>query len=168
MVEQGADFGATLMSGGFETRAADRGFVLLDSVHDIYDPYLGVWAAARDQWLEGNADLATDFVAAYRQASDWVFDPLNRDACIERLQRLPNTSPELAERLYEIQVTQGVGNIEGGALDPAGVRNVLSLRDEFGGFEEPQDIDELVAPGTELFDRRFIEASDRRQEGDRQ
>jgi ABC-type nitrate/sulfonate/bicarbonate transport system substrate-binding protein len=168
MVEQGADFAATLMSGGFETRAADRGFVLLDSVHDIYDPYLGVWAAARDQWLEGNADLATDFVAAYRQASDWVFDPLNRDACIERLQRLPNTSPELAERLYEIQVTQGVGNIEGGALDPAGVRNVLSLRDEFGGFEEPQDIDELVAPGTELFDRRFIEASDRRQEGDRQ
>lgn len=159
MVEQGADFAATLMSGGFETRAADRGFALLDSVHDIYDPYLGVWAAARDQWLEEQSDLATDFVSAYREASEWVFDPLNRQECIELLQRLPNTSPELAERLYEIQVTPGVGNIEGGALDPAGIRNVLNLRDEFGGFEEPQDIDELVGPGTELFDLRFIEAS---------
>ena len=159
MVEQGADFAATLMSGGFETRAAERGFVLLDSVHDIYDPYLGVWAAARDEWLEGTPELATDFVAAYRQASDWVFDPLNRAACIEMLQRLPNTSPELAERLYQIQVTPGVGNIEGGELDPAGVRNVLNLRDEFGGFEEPQDIDVLVGPSTELFDLRFIDAS---------
>lgn len=167
MVEQGADFAATLMSGGFETRAADRGFVLLDSVHDIYDPYLGVWAAARDDWLEGNPDLATDFVAAYRQASDWVFDPLNRDACIEMLQRLPNTSSELAESLYRIQVTPGVGNIEGGVIDPVGVRNVLSLRDEFGGFEEPQDLDELVEPGGGLFELRFIEASDLHGERDR-
>ena len=159
LTASGADFAATLMSGGFETRAADRGFALLDSVHDIYDPYLGVWAAARDQWLEEQSDLATDFVSAYREASEWVFDPLNRQECIELLQRLPNTSPELAERLYEIQVTPGVGNIEGGALDPAGIRNVLNLRDEFGGFEEPQDIDELVGPGTELFDLRFIEAS---------
>ena len=168
MVEQDADFAATLMSGGFETRAASRGFKLLDSVQDIYDPYLGVWAAARRQWLEDNADLATDFVSAYREASAWVFDPANREQCIDMLERLPNTSRDLAQQLYEIQVSPGVGNIEGGAIDPGGVMNVLSLRDEFGGFEEPQDLDGLVGPNTMLFDLRFINASQAPGQGGRQ
>lgn len=159
MVDQDADFAATLMSGGFETRAASRGFELLESVHDLYDPYLGVWAAAPSQWLEDQPDLAADFVSAYREASAWVFDPANRESCIEMLEHLPNTSRELAERLYEIQVRPGVGNIRDGAIDPSGVRNVLSLRDEFGGFEEPQDLDHLVGPDTDLFDLRFINAS---------
>lgn len=157
MVEQGADFAATLMSGGFETRAANRGFTLLDSVHDIYDPYLGVWAAARSQWLDENDDAATNFVTAYREASAWVFDPRHREECLSLLQRMPNTSRELAEQLYEIQLRPGVGNIPDGTIDPRGVKSVLSLRDEFSGFEQPQDLDALVGPDTELFTQRFLE-----------
>jgi ABC-type nitrate/sulfonate/bicarbonate transport system substrate-binding protein len=159
MVEKDGDFAATLMSGGFETRAARRGYVLLDSVHDIYDPYLGVWAAARREWLQDNPELVTDFVSAYRKASAWVFDPSNRESCVSLLERIPNTPRDLAEELYEIQVRPGVGNIPGGAIDPDGVRNVLSLRDEYEGFEEPQDLDELVGPDTSLFDLRFLRES---------
>jgi ABC-type nitrate/sulfonate/bicarbonate transport system substrate-binding protein len=157
MVEEGADFAATLMSGGFETRAENRGFRLLESVHDILDPYLGVWAAAKRGWLAANPDLATRFAKAYREASAWVFDPLNRDECMAMLQRVPNTSQELAEKLYDIQLRSGVGNIPGGEIDPEGVRNVLSLRVEFGGFEETQDLDSLVGPGTDLFDLRYLD-----------
>lgn len=159
MVEGGADFAATLMSGGFETRAANRGFRLLDSVHDIIDPYLGVWAAAKREWLGDNSRAAVDFVTAYRQASAWVFDPINRDDCLAMLERLPNTSPELAVQLYDLQLRPKVGNIPDGVIDPQGVRNVLSLRAEFAGFEEPQDLDELVGPNTELFDLRYLEES---------
>lgn len=159
MVEKEADFAATLMSGGFETRAARQGYVLLDSVHDIYDPYLGVWAAARREWLQDNPELVTDFVSAYRKASAWVFDPSNRESCVGMLERMPNTPRDLAEELYEIQVRPGVGNIPGGAIDPAGVRNVLSLRQEYEGFEDPQNLDDLVGPNTELFDLRFIRES---------
>ncbi|HUP15829.1 MAG TPA: ABC transporter substrate-binding protein [Acidimicrobiia bacterium] len=159
MVDKGADFAATLMSGGFETRAANRGFNLLDSVHDIFDPYLGVWAAAKREWLRANSQLAVDFVTAYRAASAWVFDPANRDECLSMLERIPYTSPELAEQLYEIQLRPGVGNIPDGTIDPEGVRNVLSLRIEFSGFEEPQDLDVLVGSGTELFDLRYLNES---------
>ncbi|MGH8910992.1 MAG: ABC transporter substrate-binding protein [Acidimicrobiia bacterium] len=159
MVEEGADFAATLMSGGFETRAANRGFTLLDSVHDILDPYLGVWAAAKREWLEVNEQLALNFVKAYRQASAWVFDPTNRDECVSMLMAIPNTSSDLAEQLYEIQLRPGVGNVPDGIIDPDGVRNVLSLRVEFGGFEQPQDLDQLVGSGTDLFDLSYLERS---------
>lgn len=152
MVQNGEDLAATLMSGGFETRAAERGFKLLDSVHDILDPYVGVWACARRDWLQANRPLAVSFVSAYRAASAWVFDPANRDECVALLERIPNTSRQLAERLYDVQLRPGVGNVPDGTLDPAGVANALRLRLEFSGFEDPQDLDALVGPGTELFD----------------
>lgn len=159
MVEEGADFAATLMSGGFETRAANRGYNLLDSVYDIADPYLGVWAAAKSEWLNSNRDLAVDFVTAYRQATDWVFDAGNRDACLEMLTSIPNTSDELAEQLYEVQLRPGVGNVPDAGIDPQGVRNVLALRQEFAGFEEDHDLDALVSPESDLIDHSILKDS---------
>lgn len=159
MVEENADFAATLMSGGFETRAANRGYNLLDSVYDIADPYLGVWAAAKSDWLKSNRDLALDFVTAYKKATEWVFNPDNRDGCLEMLTNIPNTSDELAEQLYEVQLRPGVGNVPDADIDPRGVRNVLALRQEFGGFESDHDIDALVEPGSDLIDFSILEDS---------
>jgi len=159
MVEQDADFAATLMSGGFETRAAAQGFNLLESVLDISNPYLGVWAAAKQDWLRANDELVVDFISAYRQATDWVFDPANRDLCLGMLSQLPNTSDELAARLYDIQLLPGVGNVADAGIDPPAVRNVLALRQEFSGFEQPQDLDRLVGPDTELFDLAYLQRS---------
>lgn len=156
IMEGNGGFAATLLSGGFETRAANQGYRLLDSVYDIADPYLGVWAAAKRDWLADNAELVVDFVRAYLDASAWVFDSANRAECVEMLTAMPNTSPELAEQLYELQVRPGVGNIPNGEIDPEGVRNVLALRQEFSGFEEEQDIDALVGAETELFDLRYL------------
>ncbi len=157
MVVQRENIQATLMSGGFETRAESQGFRLLDSVLDIADPYLGVWAAARDQWLQANRDLVVDFIRAYREATEWVFDPANREACLGMLEKLPNTPREVAEKLYAIQLEPGVGNVPDASIDPAGVRNVLALRQEFAGFESHQDLDALVGPGTEFFDLSYWE-----------
>jgi ABC-type nitrate/sulfonate/bicarbonate transport system substrate-binding protein len=157
MVVNGENVQATLMSGGFETRAESQGFRLFDSVLDIADPYLGVWAAARREWLQANRALVVDFIRAYREATDWVFDPANREACVGMLEELPNTSRELAEKLYAIQLEPRVGNVPDGSIDPAGVRNVLALRQEFGGFDAPQDLDALVGSDTEFFDLSYLE-----------
>jgi ABC-type nitrate/sulfonate/bicarbonate transport system substrate-binding protein len=159
MVVDNAEFAATLMSGGFETRAASQGYRLLESVQDIYDLYLGVWAAGGRRWLDENEELAVDFVSAYREASAWVFDPVNEEACVDLLERIPNTSRDLARQLYQVQVRPGVGNVPDGVIDPEAVRSVLSLRSDFAGFEEEQEIDALVAPGTGLFDLTYLESS---------
>jgi ABC-type nitrate/sulfonate/bicarbonate transport system substrate-binding protein len=155
----GAPFEGTLLSGGFETRAARAGFRLLEDVLSIADPYLGVWATARDEWLAEHEDAAIGFVRGYLAGSDWVFDPDNRDACIELLQRQPGTDRELAEELLEVQLRPGVGNVPDGHIDPEAVHNVLELRRRFGGFEAELDLDALAQPGGGLYDDRLLRAA---------
>jgi ABC-type nitrate/sulfonate/bicarbonate transport system substrate-binding protein len=150
------EFDATLLSGGFETRARNAGYTLLDSVHDIADPYLGVWAAAKSSWLRENVDLVGALVAAYRAATRWCFDPANREACLELLMQAPQTTRSLAEQLYEIQLRPGVGNVPDAGIDPAAVLNVLRLREQFGGFEDPPDIAAIARTDGDLYDLSYL------------
>lgn len=149
------DFDATLLSSGFETRAANQGYPLLDSVADIADPYLGSAAAAKTSWLRSHRDVATRFVKAYIEASEWSFNPANREEAIGLLMTLPNTSRELAEQLYTIQVTEGVGNIRNGEIDRKALYNVLALRKEFNGFDSPQNLRFLSSPASPLYDLSY-------------
>lgn len=153
------DFDATLLSGGFETRAKNAGYALLDSVYDIADPYLGAWAAAKSSWLRENAELAAAFIAAYRKAVRWCFDPANREACLDRLMQAPQTPRSLAEQLYQIQLRPGVGNVPDAGIPPDGVLNVLRLREELGGFEDRHDLDALAGPDGDLYDLAYHRAA---------
>lgn len=152
---EGDDFDATLLSGGFETRASNAGYTLLDSVYDIADPYLGVWAAAKSAWLHEHAELASAFIAAYRKSTRWCFDPVNREACLELLMHAPRTSRSLAEQLYDIQLREGVGNVPDADIDPAGVLNVLMLREEFDGFEDAHDIEAIARTDGDFYDLSY-------------
>lgn len=148
-------FDATLLSGGFETRAANAGYKLFGSAHDIADPYVGAWGAATRDWLRERADDATALVGAYREATEWCFAPDNRRACLELLMEAADTPPELAEQLYEIQVRERVGNVPDAGIVADGVRNVLALRAQFSGFEEEPDLDAMLTAGG-LCDIRFL------------
>lgn len=137
-------FDATLLSGGLETRAEAQGFSVLDSALDVADPYLGVVAAASARWLDVNTDVARRLVASWRAGAEWVDDPANESAARELLQRIPDTSEELAARLYEINRRPGVGIIVDGSMDREALRNVLRLRKSYDGFDEEQDLDALI------------------------
>jgi ABC-type nitrate/sulfonate/bicarbonate transport system substrate-binding protein len=138
------EFDATLLSGGFETRAASDGYELLDSVYDIASPYLGVVAAAKESWLEANRHSAVAMIRAYREATAWCLDPKNRDDCVDLLTTLPNTDRSMAEQLYEVQLRHGVGIVRDAGIDPDGLRSVVAMRAEFDGFEDDHDIDRLA------------------------
>lgn len=150
-------FDATLLCGGFETRAERAGFHLLDSVLDIADPYLGVWATARRAWLDDERDAAVGFTRGYLDGLAWMFDPTNREDAVGLLMRAPNTDRDLAEQLFELQTEPGVGNIPAGAIDADGVRNVLELRASFGGFEDDIDIDTICRADGDLYDLSVLE-----------
>ena len=151
------EFDGTLLSGGFETRAVSQGYRIVGSVYEIASPYVGVMACAKDEWLDGHSDEAVRFIGATHAATEWCFDPANRDDAVAMLTRLPNTDRELAAQLYDVQLRDGVGVIRDLGIDGGGIRNVLELRREFNGFESEPDLDALARPGGGLYDLRFLE-----------
>lgn len=148
-------FDATLLSSGFETRAANAGYVLLDSVATIASPYLGSVAAAKTTWLRQHADVAVRFALAYYEALQWSFDPANREAAIQLFMTLPNTPRALAEQLYVLHLQSGVGDIPDAGIDRKAIYNILALRAAFNGFEAPQNLRRLAGPQSGLYDLAY-------------
>ncbi len=150
---------ATLLSSGFETRASNDGYVLLDPVSTIASPYIGTFAAAKTTWLQKNSDVATRFALAYYEALQWSFDPSNREEAINlwaaQLTSQSSTPRLLAEQLYDIHLQKGVGDIEDASIDHKAVYNILALRAEFGGFEDQQNLHRLASPESGLYDLSY-------------
>ena len=146
---------ATLLNAGFEIRAAAAGFVPLATVYDIADPYLGGVAVATTKWLHRNREVAVRFTRAYYNATQWVFDPANREEAIDLL--VTTVIPRaVAEQIYEKQIQEGVGLIPGLRIEAEALHNVLALRQEFGGFDEPQRIRRLSKPSGGLYTRSIL------------
>lgn len=153
------DVDATLLSNGFETRAANAGYPQLDPVTAIANPYLGLVAAAKQSWLDRNAAVAQRFTNAYMRAVRWSFDPANREAALGLLMTQPGVDRGLAEQLYAIQLDPAIGNIRDGDIDRRGLLNVLELRARFNGFDSPQILPYLVSPASGLYTERFQRAA---------
>ena len=158
--------GGALMSGGFEFQAADAGFSTLQRLQDVQrlNPYLGGSVAAKEDWLAAHDDVAVRFLVALLKATEWALDPDNKEAVLHLLQAQPNTTRLAAERIYAVQVAPGVGLIPDLTIDRPGLRTVLELRAEFGGFEQPQNINRLSTPAGGLYDRSYLREAQRRVE----
>lgn len=158
---------AALLSGGFELRAEDAGFAILQAVQDVISPYMSSVLAGREAWLEGNCGAAVRLIRAYRNANRWVLDPANREDAIELLMGQPNMTRSLAERLYALQTTPGIGIIGDLEIDRKGLLANLDLRQEFDGFDEPQNLHYLASPASGLYDGSYRRLALRRSCGER-
>lgn len=67
----------------------------------------------------------------------------------------PNTSRALAEQLYDEQLDEDTGLIPDVSIDRLGLLNVLELREEFGGFDAPQNLRRLTTPSSGLYDLSY-------------
>jgi ABC-type nitrate/sulfonate/bicarbonate transport system substrate-binding protein len=150
---------ATLLSGGFEVRAADAGYASLESVTEVADPYMSGVSAARQSWVEQNRGVVVRFVRANYAATQWSLDPANREEAIGLLMTQPNTDRALAEQLYDEQSNEETGLIPDLGIDRLGLYNVLKLREEFGGFDAPQNLRRLTTPASGLYDLSYRRAA---------
>jgi hypothetical protein len=83
----------------------------------------------------------------------WIEDRAHRSEAIALLVD-GETTPELAALVYDLNLADD-GLAAGARISAAGFRNVLELRNEFGGFETPQDLDFLASPESGLYDLRY-------------
>jgi hypothetical protein len=87
--------------------------------------------------MERNRDVVVRFVRANYAATRWSLDPANREEAVALLMTQPNTDRSLSEQLY----------------------NVLKLREEFGGFDAPQNLRRLTTPSSGLYDLSYLRAA---------
>jgi len=148
-------FEATILNGDSLVRARAEGFSVLAKLSDVVSPYLGGAGVAREKWIKDNPEVVVRFIRAFYRAARWIEDPKNRAAAIALLSDA-NTSPELAAQIYDISVDPN-GLARGAELNVAGLRKVMELRQEYGGFETQQDLDFLSSPRSGLYDLSYYE-----------
>ena len=150
---------AAIINAEGVVRARELGLPVIGVVADVVRPYQGGVVAANRGWLNNNPETAVRFLRAFIRGMTWVFDRRHRDATI-RLLVDQETTPEIAAKIYDLNIAPD-GLARRAALSPAGFRNVLELRDEFNGFEIPQDLDLLATPQGGLYDLSFYERAAR-------
>lgn len=144
---------AAIINAEGVVRARAAGLPMIGVVSDLIQPYQGGVVAANRQWLQNNSSVAIGFLRALIRGTQWVFDRRHRAAAVDLLIDAETTA-ELAARIYDLNVAAD-GLAPRAALNRDGFRNVLELRNEFGGFEIPQDVDRLASPAGGLYDLSF-------------
>lgn len=125
-------FAATLLNAPLDLIAEANGAVRLADMSAIIGPYQGISGMARRPWLDANRPQAAAFIRGFRSCVAWLVDPANKTEAIAILrQRLPNTGPELAERIHARLTDPTRGIRRDLSLDRAGIETVLRLRSKF-------------------------------------
>jgi ABC-type nitrate/sulfonate/bicarbonate transport system substrate-binding protein len=124
---------ATLLSAPYNIIAKNAGFTELVKATDVIGPYQGNVAAVRRPWAHENRQKVSAYIAAYRRAIAWLYDPENRVEAIAILtSHLPQMPPEIAEASYGELLDPARGFFRTSAIDRAGLECVLGLRSRYG------------------------------------
>lgn len=151
-------FAATLLSTPFDLQAEAKGFTRLGNATDLLGAYQGRAAFAMRGWLKNNEAAAIGFMRAMRDATEWIYDPQNREiaeAVLVANDR--DTTPALAKKTYDMFVDKKGGLYRDLKVDMEGFKVVLALRTKYG--EPKKDLgDPMKYIDLELYRKAFPEA----------
>ena len=123
----------TLLLSPFEVAAEAKGFNVLGSAINVLGHYQGLVGAARRGWAKEHPEELIGYIRGYTRGLGWLYARDNKEAAIALLrENLPNMSPELAAKSYDILLARPGGFAPKAEIDIEGVRTVLTLRSEYG------------------------------------
>jgi ABC-type nitrate/sulfonate/bicarbonate transport system substrate-binding protein len=151
-------FAATLLSTPFDLQAEAKGFTRLGTATDLLGAYQGRAAFGMRGWLKNNEPAAIGFMRAMRDATEWIYDPQNRDiaeAVLVANDR--DMTPALARKTYDMFVDKKAGLYRDLKVDMEGFKVVLALRAKYG---EPKKAlgDPMKYIDLELYRKAFPDA----------
>jgi ABC-type nitrate/sulfonate/bicarbonate transport system substrate-binding protein len=151
-------FAATLLSTPFDLQAEAKGFTRLGTATDLLGAYQGRAAFGMRGWLKDNEASAIGFMRAMRDATEWIYDPQNREiaeAVLVANDR--DMTPALAKKTYDMFVDKKSGLYRDLKVDMEGFKVVLALRSKYGqpkkDLREPMKYIDL-----ELYRKAFPDA----------
>ena len=147
-------FDATILNSGYQFQAADAGMNTLGNISDAASPFAGGSAVALQSWLDANPSVAVRFVRAYITSQQYVLDPANKAEVLAWLTADAKGNASVAEKTYQTLITPGDGLIPNAQIMKQPLYGTASLRDSFGGFDTPMDLDWLVSKKSGVYDLR--------------
>ena len=159
---QAGEFDATILNAGFQFRAEALGYPVLGQIQDAANPFMGGSGVARRDWLDNNQDLAIRFIRGYVASENYVLDPANKQELLDQLAletNLLKTNRALAytvaNKTYDLLLREGEGLTPEASIDLKGLYETAKLRDSFGGFDTPQNLEYLTSPASGMFDLSY-------------
>ncbi|MEW9586176.1 ABC transporter substrate-binding protein [Paraburkholderia sp. DGU8] len=144
-------FDATLVRTPFEKLAERQGFRTLASGAALFPGYLGTVGAVLASWASANRAQMIGFILAYREALNWIFDPLNAAACCALLRaQFPGLCDTDARAVLDDLVHPTHGLIRNMEIEDAGLALVSRIRDAHA-------IVPLGRPRTPCVDRQYLD-----------
>ena len=150
---------ATILNAGYQFRAASAGMQTLGQIPDAASPFMGGSGVALRGWLDANPGVATRFIRAYAGAQAYVLDPANKAEVLAWLTADAAGNTVVAEGTYGVLTTPGDGLIPDATIDAKGLLGTATLRNSFGGFDTPQNLDWLATPASGVYDLRYWHAA---------
>jgi len=122
---------ATLLRTPFELLAETRGFRTLATAESL-GAYQGSVGLARRSWAREHEAALVGFLRAYRAATDWLYEPANREIAEAVLvANIRDMTPALAKRSYDLLLSPNGGLSRDLAPSVEGIRTVLQLRAKY-------------------------------------
>jgi len=142
---------ATLLRTPFELLAQNRGYHTIAGAESL-GAYQGTVGLARRSWAGAHEATLVGFLRAYKAATDWLYDPANREVAEALLvAHIRDMTPALAKRSYDLLVSQKGGLSRNLEPDMAGIRTVLQLRDKYAAPHK------ALADPTKYVDLRYYD-----------
>lgn len=121
---------AAMMNPPFSTRAVKEGLKDMGTAAAALGAYQGTSAFVLRPWAQANSDTLVKYVEAYIEGWRWAFDPKNKAEVIKILVERLKLTEDVATQSFDD--TKG-DSAKDGAVDMAGVNNVLKLRAQYEG-----------------------------------
>jgi ABC-type nitrate/sulfonate/bicarbonate transport system substrate-binding protein len=122
---------ATLLRTPFELLAESRGYHRIASAESL-GAYQGTVGIARRSYAREHEAALVGFLRAYKAATDWLYDPANREVAEALLvAHIGDMTPAMARRSYDLLVSDKGGLSRDLRPDAAGIATVLQLRSKF-------------------------------------
>jgi ABC-type nitrate/sulfonate/bicarbonate transport system substrate-binding protein len=123
-------YAAAIMNPPFSIRAEKAGLKVAATVADAIGAYQGSAAFVLRSWGAANADTLVKYTQAYIEGLRWMLNPTNKAEAVALLSERLKLPQDVAGQAFDSTIK---GFQPDGALDMAGVRNVLKLRAQFDG-----------------------------------
>lgn len=128
---------ATLLTQPYVGYALEAGCHLLARGDEMMPVYQATCGAARRAWARENADTLTRYIRAYVEATQWCFDPRNRQRCLDLLEKHNGIKGSSAEKTLDALLDPKDGIYPKAELNLPGITAALDLRAEMGYLKRP-------------------------------